>query len=425
MKNIDRRKFLYGAGGSMLALPWLEVVAAEGATTKLKEPSLRFASFYSPMGFVRDHFFPEKDSRDFLSMPTLSPLKKVGDKVSLITGLSRVNVRGVDVHNQCSSCYLSSANPHSQFKSAYPMDRTLDHLIADQVSHRTPIRSLELNCNTFKDLKESIYLDNISWYGPEHVATSIKDPRKVYQTLFKTSKSDKDITDLILQDASNFKKNLNHHDQDKLDEYVTSVREIERQIEKLNNYYKTHKKADVKEPVEAPMTRGEYIRLMGKLLVVAFQGDLTHVATFMLAPERWGTPQLFHELNFTKSHHGLTHAQAQDRVKKMLVQVDRFYVELFAEVLEQLDAIKEGEGTLLDHSMITLGSGLGDGADHTMNELPVIVAGSANGKIKTGRVLNCPENTPLANLWLSQAQLMGTDLKRFADSTGPLNGLLV
>jgi hypothetical protein len=425
MKNIDRRKFLYGAGGSMLALPWLEVVAAEGATTKLKEPSLRFASFYSPMGFVRDHFFPEKGSQDFLSMPTLSPLKKVGDKVSLITGLSRVNVRGVDVHNQCSSCYLSSADPHGQLKSAYPMDRTLDHLIADQVSHRTPIRSLELNCNTFKDLKESIYLDNISWYGPEHVATSIKDPLQVYQTLFKTGKSDKDITDLILQDASNFKKNLNNNDQDKLDEYVTSVREIERQIEKLNNYYKTHQKADIKEPIEAPMTRGEYIRLMGKLLVVAFQGDLTHVATLMLAPERWGTPQLFHELNFTKSHHGLTHAQAQDRVKKMLVQVDRFYVELFAEVLEQLDAIKEGEGTLLDHSMITLGSGLGDGADHTMNELPVIVAGSANGKIKTGRVLNCPENTPLANLWLSQAQLMGTSLKRFADSTGPLNGLLV
>jgi len=425
MKHLNRRKFLYGAGGSMLALPWLEMVAAEGATKKVKEPSLRFASFYSPMGFVRDHFFPKKDSQDFLSMPTLSPLKKVGDKVTLITGLSRVNVRGVDVHNQCSSCYLSSADPHGPLKSSYPMDRTLDHLIADKVSHRTPIRSLELNCNTFKDLKESIYLDNISWYGPEHVATSIKDPRQVYQILFKTGKSDKDITDLILQDASNFKKNLNHHDKDKLDEYFTSVREIEKQIEKLNIYYKTHKRADINEPSEAPMTRGEYIRLMGKLLVVAFQGDLTHVATFMLAPERWGTPQRYHELNFTKSHHGLTHAQGRDSVKKMLVQVDRFYVELFAEVLEQLDAVKEGEGTLLDHSMITLGSGLGDGQHHTMNELPMIVAGSANGKIKTGRILHCPENTPLANLWLSQAQLMGTGLKRFADSTGPLKGLLV
>ena len=424
MKHIDRRKFLLGAGGSIMALPWLEMYAEEAATKKLKEPSLRFASFYSPMGFVRDHFFPGKGTQDFLAMPTLSPLKNVGGKVTLITGLSRVNVRGIDVHNQCSSCYLSSADPHGELKSPYPMDRTLDHLIADKVSERTPIRSLELNCNTFKDLKESIYLDNISWYGPEHVATSLKDPRQVYQRLFKTGKSDKDITDLILKDAANFEKNLSSHDKDKLDEYFTSVREIEKQIEKLSSYYATHERADMKEPEEAPMTRGEYIRMMGKLLVLAFQGDLTHVATFMLAPERWGTPQRFHELNFTKSHHGLTHSQGREDIKKILAQVDRFYVELFAEVLEQLDAIKEGEGTLLDHSMITLGSGLGDGKDHTMDELPIIVAGSANGRIKTGRILNCPEKTPLANLWLSQAQLMGTGMERFADSTGPLKGLL-
>ena len=424
MKQIDRRKFLVGTGSGMMALPWLEMYAEDALTKKLKEPSLRFASFYSPMGFVRDHFFPEEGNQNFLAMPTLRPLKKVGTKVTLITGLARVNVRGVDVHNQCSSCYLSSANPHGELKSPYPMDRTLDHLIADKVSQRTPIRSLELNCNTFKDLKESIYLDNISWYGPEHVATSMKDPRQVYNRLFKTGKSDKEITDLILQDASNFQKNLSSHDKGKLDEYFTSVREIEKQIEKLSKYYATHERVDMKEPDEEPMTRGEYIRMMGKLLVLAFQGDLTHVATFMLAPERWGTPQRFHELNFTKSHHGLTHSQNREDVKKALVQVDRFYVDLFAEVLEQLDAIKEGEGTLLDHSMITLGSGLGDGKDHTMDELPIIVAGSANGRIKTGRILNCPEKTPLANLWLSQAQLMGTGMKRFADSTGPLKGLL-
>ena len=172
------------------------------------------------------------------------------------------------------------------------------------------------------------------------------------------------------------------------------------------------------------MTRGEYIRLMGKLLVVAFQGDLTHVATFMMAPERWGSPQVYHELKFTKSHHGLTHGQDNKSVKNFLVQVDRFYVELFAEVLEQMDAINEGEGTLLDHSIVTLGSGLGDGKYHTMNELPVVVAGSANGRIKTGRILDCPKGTPLANLWLAQAKLMGTGMMEFGDSTGPLNGLL-
>ena len=424
MKQMDRRKFLLGAGGSMMALPWLEMYAEEPSTRKLKDPSLRFASFYSPMGFVRDHFFPSENAPDFLSTPTLKPLRSVADKVTLITGLYRVNVRGIDVHNQCSSCYLSSADPHGQLKSPYPMDRTLDHLIADKVSHRTPIRSLELNCNTFKDLKESIYLDNISWYGPEHVATSMKDPRKVYQRLFRTGKSEKDITDLILQDAANFERSLSSHDKDKLDEYLTSVREVEQQIDKLSKHYAMYERAEMKEPDEVPMTRGEYIRMMGKLLVLAFQGDLTHVATFMLAPERWGTPQRFHELNFTKSHHGLTHSQDRKDVKRDLARVDRFYVELFAEVLEQLDSIQEGEGTLLDHSMITLGSGLGDGKDHTMDELPIIVAGSANGKIKTGRILNCPEKTPLANLWLAQAQLMGTGMERFADSTGPLKGLL-
>ncbi len=408
----------------MMALPWMEMHAEEPSTKKLKEPSLRFASFYSPMGFVRDHFFPAEGTRDFLSMPTLRPLRGVADKVTLITGLYRVNVRGIDVHNQCSSCYLSSADPHGELKSPYPMDRTLDHLIADKISHRTPIRSLELNCNTFKDLKESIYLDNISWYGPEHVATSMKDPRKVYQRLFKTGKSEKDITDLILQDAANFERTLSRHDKDKLDEYLTSVREVEQQIDKLSKHYAMYERVEMKEPDEVPMTRGEYIRMMGHLLVLAFQGDLTHVATFMLAPERWGTPQKFHELNFTKSHHGLTHSQDRNDVKRDLARVDRFYVELFAEVLEQLDSIQEGEGTLLDHSLITLGSGLGDGKDHTMDELPIIVAGSANGRIKTGRVLNCPEKTPLANLWLAQAQLMGTGMERFADSTGPLEGLL-
>ena len=424
MKQIDRRKFLFGAGGSIIALPWLEMNAEDAVTKKFKDPSLRFASFYSPMGFVRDHFFPEKGSDDFLSMPTLKPLQNVGDKVTMITGLSRVNVRGVDVHNQCSSCFLSSANPNGEFESAYPMDRTLDHLIADKISDRTPIRSLELNCNTFKDLRESIYLDNISWYGPEHVATTMKDPRQFYKTLLHTGKSNKDITDLILEDASNFDRKLSRHDKDKMDEYFTSVREIENQIDKLNKYYENHKRADMKEPDEEPMTRGEYIRMMGKLLVLAFQGDLTHVATMMLAPERWGTPQVFHELNFTKSHHGLTHSQDRKDVKKSLTKVDRFYVELFAEVLEQLDSIKEGEGTLLDHSIITLGSGLGDGKYHTMDELPIIVAGSANGKIKTGRMINCAKRTPLSNLWLLQAQLMGTGMEKFADSTGPLEELL-
>lgn len=422
MSALGRREVLFGAGGGVMALPWLELNAA---AAKQEIAPLRFASFYSPMGFVRDHFFPDPGAVDFLSKPTLSPLRKLREKVSLITGLYRVNVRGTDVHNQASSCYLSSQDPQGELKSPYPMDRTLDHLIADQVGHRTPIRSLELNCNSFKDLKESIYLDNISWYGPEHVATSMKDPRQVYRRLFQTRSSDKDITDLVLEDARQFKLSLNQHDRNKLDEYFESVREIEKQIDRLNHYYETHAAIQMKEPEQGPMTRGEYIRLMCKLLVVAFQSNLTHVSTFMLAPERWGSPQHFHELNFTKSHHGLTHGQSNETVKNFLVQVDHFYLSLFAEFLEQMDSVDEGEGTLLDHSIVTLGSGLGDGEHHTMNELPIVMAGSANGRLKTGELFECASETPLANLWLLQAQLMGAGLNRFADSTEPLDSLLV
>ena len=422
MSALGRREMLFGAGGGVMALPWLELNAA--AATQEIAPR-RFAAFYSPMGFVRDHFFPDPGAIDFLSKPTLSPLRKLREKVSLITGLYRVNVRGTDVHNQASSCYLSSQDPQGELKSPYPMDRTLDHLIADQVGHRTPIRSLELNCNSFKDLKESIYLDNISWYGPEHVATSMKDPRQVYRRLFQTRSSDKDITDLVLEDAKQFKQSLNQHDRHKLDEYFESVREIEKQINRLNHYYETHAAIQMKEPEQGPMTRGEYIRLMCKLLVVAFQSNLTHVSTFMLAPERWGSPQHFHELNFTKSHHGLTHGQSNETAKNFLVQVDHFYLSLFAEFLEQMDSVDEGEGTLLDHSIVTLGSGLGDGEHHTMNELPIVMAGSANGRLKTGELFECATETPLANLWLLQAQLMGAGLNRFADSTEPLDSLLV
>ena len=422
MSALGRREVLFGAGGGVMALPWLELNAA---ALKQEITPLRFASFYSPMGFVRDHFFPDPGAVDFLSKPTLSPLRKLREKVSLITGLYRVNVRGTDVHNQASSCYLSSQDPQGELKSPYPMDRTLDHLIADQVGHRTPIRSLELNCNSFKDLKESIYLDNISWYGPEHVATSMKDPRQVYRRLFQTRSSDKDITDLVLEDAKHFKQSLNQHDRNKFDEYFESVREIEKQIDRLNHYYETHEAIQMKEPEQEPMTRGEYIRLMCKLLVVAFQSNLTHVSTFMLAPERWGSPQHFHELNFTKSHHGLTHGQSNETVKNFLVQVDHFYLSLFAEFLEQMDSVDEGEGTLLDHSIVTLGSGLGDGEHHTMNELPIVMAGSANGRLKTGELFECATETPLANLWLLQAQLMGAGLNRFADSTEPLDSLLV
>ena len=180
---------------------------------------------------------------------------------------------------------------------------------------------------------------------------------------------------------------------------------------------------DFEEPTEAHLPRGEYIRLMGDLMVVALQTGLTNVATLMIGPERWNTPFMFEGL-FDKpvSYHKMSHNQPV--YVDELMQVDRFYMEQFAYLIEKMDGIQESDGSsLLDNTLFTYGSGLGDGSTHQYNDLPIIVAGKGGGRIKTGLHVNMPEGTPLANLWLTQARAMGLEMDRFADSTGEIDAI--
>ena len=185
-------------------------------------------------------------------------------------------------------------------------------------------------------------------------------------------------------------------------------------------------KASIKEPLAAYLPRGEYIRLMGDLMIVALQTGLTRVATMMIGPERWNTPYMFEGVfDKPRSHHQMSHNQA--KFVDDLAKVDRFYMEQFAYLVEKMSGIKEDNGaTLLDNIVFTYGSGLGDGASHQYNKLPIIMAGRGGGKLRAGgQHLNMPTGTPLANLWLTQAQVMGLKRSRFADSTGSLNQILV
>jgi len=447
MSDFSRRTFLRGIGGTALSLPFLESLTL-GAPTSTKVAQ-RLAFYYVPIGVVRRGFFPgEKDAiipkftssqieikrkekipvglHDLPITPTMEPLQRVKDKVTLITSLDRTFQQGTDVHAQCASCYLSSAPPFSIKRSAWPLDRTLDHLVADKVGGKTPFRTLEFSCNSHKDNKESIYFDNISWYGTGHLAPSIRDPRKMYRRLFGTQEVDqfRNITDLVLEDAKSMKKQLGVRDRDKFGEYFESIRSIEQQMDKLEAMKSELAKVKLDKPPEAHLPRGEYIRLMGDLMVVALQTGLTNVATFMVGPERWDTPYMYESL-FEKpmSHHQMSHNQ--HKFLEQLMQVDRFHMEQYVYLVEKMDKIKEADGsTLLDNTIFTYGSGLGDGATHQYNDLPTIVAGSGGGRLATGKHLNMPDGTPLANLWLTQANLMGLDLPRFADSTGPLTQLL-
>lgn len=430
--SLNRRTFLRSATGAAMALPYLEGLAAAASRPAL-DPPTRIAFFYVPNGVIRRTFFPPgmKDrvpgEEKLRLTPTLAPLKGLAGKVNLLSNLDRVFQPGPDVHAQCASCFLSSAAPFTLPGSAWPLDRTLDQLIADRTAPHTPFRSLELSCNSHKDNRESMYFDNISWFGTGHVAPSLRDPRKVYRRLFGTGQHEQslDITDLVLEDAAEMTRQLGRADKDKFEEYFESVRSIEKQIEKLEAAQAGMEPISMAEPEangEDTLPRGKYIRLMGDLMVLALQTRLTQVATLMVAPERWNTPYTYEGVfEKPKSHHTMSHDP--DQFGAGLEKIDLFNMRQFAHILRRMDSIEESNGkTLLDNSLITYGAGLSDGASHRYDRLPILTAGSAGGRIQTGRHLHHPDATPLANLWLSQARLMGLPLDRFADSTGELAG---
>jgi hypothetical protein len=444
----NRRNFLRGIGGAFLSLPWLESIAV--AQRSIQSTPFRMAHFYVPIGVVRRGFFPgeaghvipkgnlgnvmkslgKQNPKLSVSQlgqltPTMQPLEEIKHKLNLITGMDRTFQQGTDVHAQCASCYLSSARPYTIEGTAWPLDRTLDHLVADHLGSKTPFSTLEFSCNSHRDNKESIYFDNISWYGTGHLAPSIRDPRKMYQRLFSTQENDRyrDITDLVLEDANSIKRELGHADRQKFAEYFESIRSIERQMNRLEAMRSELAKVKFEEPSEAYLPRGDYIRLMGDLMVVALQSGLTNVATFMVGPERWDTPYQFDGLfDKPRSHHQMSHNQT--KMIDDLLKVDHFHMEQYAYLLRKMDQIEEANGTtLLDNTIFTYGSGLGDGSTHQYNDLPIIMAGGGS-LLKTGQHLNMPDGTPLANLWLTQANLLGVGLKSFADSNGTITQLI-
>ena len=440
--SLSRRSFLAGAGGATLGLPWLESFAhAQGI--KAKAPAKRLAFFYLPNGITRRGFFPGEGDRPLPKFagqnnvwrfegksvpvgshpltltPTLAPLHKMRNKVSLITGMDRTFQHGTDSHAQCASCFLTSVAPYEVENSAYPLDRTLDHIAADSIGQSTPYSTLELSCNDHKNNIESIYFDNMSWYGTGHVAPSMRNPRKVYDRLFGTQANTRfrNITDLALGSARQLQKRLSANDRQKFEEYFESVRTVETRMDRIDEMKSELNKANIKRPAEH-LPRNEYIHLMGDLLVMALQNGLTNVGSLMVGPERWTTATNWEGiLDKPYSHHGMTHAIGTHL--EHLLKLDRFHVLAFSRLLERMEGIKEANGTtLLDNTIFTLGAGMGDGTTHQYNDLPLVVAGGGGGKLKLGTHIHCKRGTPLANLWLTQLHALGIKRKKYADSTG-------
>jgi len=451
--NLSRRTFLK-AKGTMLALPFLPSLAVgndkAGITTK---PSKKLVLMYIPNGIVRRGFFPGEENaevpgfiggfdadktkaqRRIENKPgispleltsTMQPLAEHSNDITLITGLERTYKNGQDVHAQGASCYLTSLSPVQAAEKGiqHPNGRSLDQVIGDAVGRSTIFNTLEISCNGFTAGKEAIEFDNISWYGPDKIAPSIRDPQKLYDRLFLRDSYRNhvaDVTDLVLADARTLSKKLARDDRETMGRFMEMIRDIEVRIEKMGKLLAS---VDVAIPKNEVLPRGDYIRLQVDLMLLAFQMGITNICTFMIGPERWDAT-LMYEGVFDKpvQHHNMTHNQKGDGYKDVQ-KIDIFHMQQYAYLLRRMKEIKESDGsTMLDNSLVTYGAGLGDGATHQFYDLPMTVAGKAQGQIKQGRHIKMKSGTLNSNLWLTVAQLMGLKIASYADSTGVVSDL--
>ncbi|MGB8168596.1 MAG: DUF1552 domain-containing protein [Chthoniobacteraceae bacterium] len=426
MPSVSRRTFLR-ATGVTLALPFLESFGwrAFAARVSPKAPT-RFGFIYTPNGYNQATFNPATVGADWELTPTLEPLAAVRKEITICTGLDRAFVPGTGVHAQCGSCWLTSSPPTQTLDGGFPTNISLDQIIARQIGQETALPSMELSANDHTDNKETKYFESISWYGPGYAANTEKNPRAVFQRLFGQAKGGnvRSVLDTVLDDAKSLRGQLGGVDQQKLDEYLSSVRETERRIQLAEKAAARIGKPPIIEPAGIPERRDEYLRTMGDLMVLAFQNDLTRVATLMVDPERWDSPRMYHGVFDTpQNHHVITHTKG-DEAKAKLTKIDRFHMAQFAYVIEKLKRIPEGDGTLLDHCLLTMGSGISDGDSHNYHDLQVIMAGHAGGALKPGAHHHFDGEVPLANLWLTLAQAAGVKRERFADSTGIIKEVL-
>jgi hypothetical protein len=381
----------------------------------------RFAWIYIPNGVVQDAWHPQNAGNAWEITPSLEPLAPYREQLNLFTGLDREFRGGTGVHAQAGCCWLSSSSPEEALDGGFPTNKTLDQLIAQQIGGDSLLPSLQLSCNDHANQKETRYFENISWHGPGYAAPAQKNPREVFEQLFgKPKSSTRSILDVVREDAHRLSRTLGGSDRSRLDEYLDSVRGLEQRMERAEQFASEPLSAGITKPTGIPDDRGEYLRLMMDLIAVAFQQDRTRVATLLIDPERWDTPRMYHGIfDSPQNHHVLTHTKG-DEAKEKLQKIDHFHVAQYAYLVQRLSDIIEGGRSLLDSCLITLGSGMGDGRVHDYNNLPVVTAGRLGGAIKTGMHHKYDGKVPIANLWLSCAQIAGVTLDQYADSTGTI-----
>jgi hypothetical protein len=436
--SISRRTLLRGAGAA-IALPLLDsmmpAMTATAATVAAPENLRRIGYVYIPMGYNPAKWTPENETLDELPF-SLQPLDKVKDQVSIITNMDLQNAYPGS-HATSNSAFLSAARAKRTESTDYRNGTTVDQIAAKRIGQQTQLPSLELSMDLLSTVGQCdngyacVYQNNLSWSSPTQPLPSEAHPRIVFETLFGEGGSLADrqaalkkrasLLDSVTQEIKRLKLKIGPSDREKVDGYLDSIREVERRIGLAESTAKDNPLPDLDRPVGVPAAYADHARLMFELQLLAYQGDITRVVSFQLARE--ASTRTYPEIGVPEPHHPVTHHGKNPEKLEKVAKINQFHVSLFAEFLEKMDKVPEGNGTLLDHSLFMYGSGMGDPDAHDHSNLPIVVAGGAAGKMKGGRHIRYKEPTPLSNLHLTLLNKVGVPLESFSDSTGTVEEL--
>ena len=455
-KSLSRRHFLRGLG-ACVALPAFESLLGSGtsfgstvatpaaplATTATGAP-LRMAYVYFPNGAIQPNWWPTGEGKDLALARTMKPLENVRQHFQILGGLDHRNATpgpdGAGDHARASGTFLTGVRVKKTSGADIHCGVSIDQIAANQVGHMTRFPSLELTCEAVHrsgncDSGYSCaYQNNLSWQSPTVPVAPEANPRLVFERLFGAGapgergnslqlrkQQQRSILDFVLDDADSLENQMGSRDRRKLDEYLTSVRDIEKRIERAERFGKAPDPA-MPTPDGIPHSFKEHIQLMFEMMALAFQTDSTRIATLLLANE--GSNRAFPEIGIPEGHHFLSHHQNRKDMIDKVAEIDLFYSQQFGRFLEKLDQTKDLDGqSILHNSMIVYGSGHADANRHSHTNLPILLAGSGGGSLTPGRHVAFNAQ-PMSNLLLSMADRLGvTNLPRFGDSTARVQGL--
>jgi len=441
-KHVPRRMFLRGVG-SAIALPLLASMTPAFAAKTSAKPPTRVAFAYVPNGIIMNHWRPATTGADFELPRILEPLKPHKEQMVLLSGLTQNGGRalgdGPGDHARAAASFLTGVHPRKTAGSDMRCGVSVDQVAAKALGSQTRFASLELGCEDGRLVGNCdsgyscAYSNSISWRGEATPMPPEVNPRIVFERLFgsvdgaespaarnRRQQYRKSILDFVNEDTKQLQASLGPTDRRKLDEYLFGIREIEKRIEAAEATARVAP-PEMEVPDGVPVDFAEHVKLMFDLMLAAFQTDSTRIATFMIGRE--GSNRTYREIGVPDPHHGISHHKGDPVLIKKVAQINRYHVEQFSYFVGKLASTPDGDGTLLDHSIIVYGSGISDGNRHLHHDLPVAVFGKGSGAWKPGRHIAYPRDTPMANLYLTMLDRIGVPAESIGDSTGKLEHL--